>query len=89
MAAEWFSHLRVNRHRAMATPSGTAEDRVDETHEVEDGWAIIVPSGVWHDVINTGDDDLQLYSLYAPPQHADGTVHVTKRDAELAEATAG
>ncbi len=65
---------------------GTVEGRVDETYEVEDGWAIIVPAGVWHDLVNTGDGDLKLYSLYAPPNHAAGTVHRTKRDAELAEA---
>ncbi len=64
---------------------GTAKDRVDETYDVEDGWAIIVPAGVWHDIVNTGDDELKLYSLYAPPQHADGTVHRTKEDAERAE----
>ena len=57
---------------------GTAKDRIDETYDVEDGWAIIVPAGVWHDIVNTGDDELKLYSLYAPPQHADGTVHRTK-----------
>jgi mannose-6-phosphate isomerase-like protein (cupin superfamily) len=67
---------------------GTAETRIDETYDVEDGWAIIVPAGVWHDLVNTGDGDLKLYSLYAPPNHADGMVHRTKRDAELAEASA-
>jgi mannose-6-phosphate isomerase-like protein (cupin superfamily) len=64
---------------------GRSEDRVDETHDVEDDWAIIVPAGVWHNVVNTGDRDLKLYSLYAPPEHPDGTVHRTKADAEAAE----
>jgi mannose-6-phosphate isomerase-like protein (cupin superfamily) len=36
---------------------------------------------VWHNVVNTGDGDLKLYSLYAPPEHPDGTVHGTKADA--------
>jgi len=80
--------LRIEHGRG-SVEFGASEDRVDETYAVEDGWAIIVPSGVWHNVINMGDDDLQLYSLYAPPQHADGSVHLTKRDAERAEATAG
>jgi mannose-6-phosphate isomerase-like protein (cupin superfamily) len=64
---------------------GRSEDGVDETHDVEDDWAIIVPAGVWHNVVNTGDRDLKLYSLYAPPEHPDGTVHRTKADAEAAE----
>lgn len=64
---------------------GSSEDVVEETHEVSEDWAIVVPAGVWHNVVNTGDHDLQLYSLYAPPQHPDGTVHRTKAEAEAAE----
>jgi mannose-6-phosphate isomerase-like protein (cupin superfamily) len=64
---------------------GRNEDAVDETHDVEDDWAIVVPAGVWHNVVNTGDGDLKLYSLYAPPEHPDGTVHRTKADAMAAE----
>jgi mannose-6-phosphate isomerase-like protein (cupin superfamily) len=40
---------------------------------------------VWHNVVNTGAEDLKLYSLYSPPEHPDGTVHATKADAEAAE----
>jgi len=43
--------------------------------------AIFVPSGMWHNVINTGETPLKLYSIYGPPDHAHGTVHVTKADA--------
>ena len=64
---------------------GRIEDAVDETHDVEDDWAIVVPAGVWHNVVNTGDGDLKLYSLYAPPEHPDGTVHRTKAEAMAAE----
>ena len=64
---------------------GRTEDSIDETHEVGDDWAIIVPAGVWHNVVNTGDGDLKLYSLYSPPEHPDGTVHATKAEAEEAE----
>ena len=53
----------------------------DETHDVGDDWAVIVPAGVWHNVVNTGVGELKLYSLYAPPEHPDGTVHRTKADA--------
>ena len=64
---------------------GLTEEAVDETHDVEDDWAIVVPAGVWHNVVNTGDAELKLYSLYAPPEHPDGTVHRTKAEAEAAE----
>lgn len=64
---------------------GETEDGVDETHEVEDDWAFIVPAGVWHNVVNIGEDVVKLYSLYSPPEHPDGTVHVTKAEADAAE----
>ena len=47
--------------------------------------AIIVPAGARHNLKNTGAEPMKLYTLYAPPEHADGTVHVTKADAEGAE----
>lgn len=77
--------LRIEQGKARVE-FGTTKERVDETHDVEDAWAFIVPAGIWHNVVNTGDEDLKLYSIYAPPQHPDGTVHRTKQDAEEAEA---
>lgn len=56
-----------------------------EEHEVSDGSAILIPEGTLHNVINTGDTDLKLYSIYTPPQHEDGTVHHTKAEADAAE----
>lgn len=47
--------------------------------------AIIVPAGARHNIMNTGDKPLRLYTLYAPPEHRDGTVHVTKADADALE----
>ncbi|WP_330597630.1 cupin domain-containing protein [Zhenhengia yiwuensis] len=47
--------------------------------------AFIIPAGTWHNLINTGSVPLKLYSIYAPPNHPHGTVHVTKADAELEE----
>jgi mannose-6-phosphate isomerase-like protein (cupin superfamily) len=77
--------LRIERGSARVE-LGRSEDTVDETHDVEDDWAIIVPAGIWHNVVNTGDGELKLYSLYSPPEHPDGTVHRTKEEAEAAEA---
>jgi mannose-6-phosphate isomerase-like protein (cupin superfamily) len=76
--------LRIEQGSARVE-FGATEDAVDETYDVEDDWAIVVPAGVWHNVVNTGDGDLKLYSLYAPPEHPAGTVHQTKADAEAAE----
>jgi mannose-6-phosphate isomerase-like protein (cupin superfamily) len=53
---------------------------------IDDGTAIVIPAGARHNVVNTGRKPLRLYTLYAPPHHADGTVHRTRADAELAEA---
>lgn len=61
------------------------EDRVDEAHDASDDWAVVIPAGMWHNVINTGAGELKLYSLYAPPEHPDRAVHPTKADAEAAE----
>jgi mannose-6-phosphate isomerase-like protein (cupin superfamily) len=64
---------------------GRSENGIDETHEVADDWAIVIPAGVWHNVVNTGPGDLKLYSLYSPPEHPPDTVHRTKAEAEAAE----
>lgn len=77
--------LRVEQGRAKVV-MGAAKDALDETHALEDDWAVIVPAGTWHNVINTGTAPLKLYSLYAPPEHPDGTVHATKAEADAAEA---
>lgn len=52
---------------------------------VEEDMAIVVPAGARHNLKNTGHKALKLYTLYAPPQHPDGTVHRTKADALAAE----
>ena len=76
--------LRLEQGSARVT-LGRTKDQVDETHDVHDDWAVIVPGGTWHNVVNTGDTDVKLYSIYSPPEHPDGTVHPTKADAEAAE----
>jgi mannose-6-phosphate isomerase-like protein (cupin superfamily) len=50
-------------------------------HEITDGSAILVPAGAKHNIVNTGGEAMKLYSLYAPPEHKDGTVHHTKAEA--------
>jgi mannose-6-phosphate isomerase-like protein (cupin superfamily) len=46
------------------------------------GFAVVVPAGTTHNIINTGSIPLKLYTLYAPPNHRDGVVHHTRADAE-------
>jgi mannose-6-phosphate isomerase-like protein (cupin superfamily) len=50
--------------------------------EISSGFAVLVPAGTNHNIINTGTDPLKLYTLYAPPNHRDGVVHHTRADAE-------
>lgn len=53
-----------------------------EEHVLADGYAVVIPAGTLHNILNTGDTPLKLYSLYAPPHHKDGVAHLTKADAE-------
>jgi mannose-6-phosphate isomerase-like protein (cupin superfamily) len=76
--------LRIEQGTARVELS-TSEDKIEETHEAEADWAIIVPAGTWHNIVNTGEETHQLYSIYSPAEHPDGTVHQTKADAEAAE----
>ena len=76
--------LRIERGQARVELGGS-EETTDETHDVGPDWAVVVPAGVWHNVVNTGAENLQLYSLYSPPEHPPGTVHETKAEADAAE----
>ena len=49
---------------------------------IKAGFAVVVPAGAKHNIINTGSVPLKLYTLYAPPNHRDGVVHHTRADAE-------
>lgn len=57
-----------------------------EESAVSDGFAVVVPAGTEHNVINTSQaDELKLYTIYSPPNHPDGTIHKTKEEAQAAE----
>lgn len=60
---------------------GPTEDNLDFEEEVKDDYAIFVPANTWHNVENTGDKPLKLYTIYAGPDHLPGTVHETHQDA--------
>lgn len=73
--------LRVEQGSGVAK-MGSSKDNLDFQRRVFPGFAIFVPAGEWHNLVNTGNVPLKVYSIYAPPQHPFGTVHRTKADAE-------
>lgn len=60
---------------------GDTKDNLSYQRTVTEDDAIIVPVGKWHNLTNTGNEPLKLYSIYAPPEHPFGTIHETKQDA--------
>ena len=74
-------HDKVDQFFRIEEGKGKVVMDGEET-EFQDGFAIVVPSGVKHNVFNTGDEDMKLYTVYAPANHIDGRVHVTKEEAE-------
>ena len=68
--------------------SGTGEARVGpDARKVTQGDLVVVPAGTQHNVVNTGPIPFVLYTVYGPPEHAEGAVHATKEEAEEAEAS--
>ena len=67
--------LRFERGNGKAILDGVESD-------VGDGIAVVVPAGVKHNFINTGDIDLKLYTIYSPPNHIDKVIHKTKQQAD-------
>lgn len=64
--------------------SGQGEAIVNnQSHSLRDGSVVIVPAGTTHNIINSGEEDMKLYTLYMPPHHRDGVVHTTKAEAEV------
>lgn len=72
--------IRVEEGEGLAQ-MGPSKNKLNYQRKVYDGFAIFIPAGTWHNVVNTGNRPLKLYSIYAPPQHPHGTVHVTKASA--------
>ena len=73
--------LRIEQGQGLVK-MGFRRDDMTMQASVSDGDAILVPAGTWHNLINTGNIPVKLYSIYAPPQHPFGTVHTTRADAQ-------
>ncbi len=67
--------IRIEQGKGKAILNG-------EEHEIEDDYAVVIPAGTEHNIVNTGDTPLKLYTIYSPPEHKDGTIHKTKAEAE-------
>ena len=76
--------LRLEQGEAKVL-MGPAKDKLTQEWQAADDWSIVVPAGTWHNIVNVGQTPLKLYSIYAPPHHAHGTVHRTQADATAAE----
>lgn len=78
----------VHEHtdQVLSFVSGVGEARVGgQKRMVQAGDLVAVPAGTMHNFVNTGPNPLVLYTVYAPPEHADGAVHHTKEEADEAE----
>lgn len=61
---------------------GNSKCDLCEKATIDSSYAVIIPAGTWHNIVNAGNRPLTLYSIYAPPQHPLATVHKAKADAE-------
>ena len=76
--------LRIEEGEAKVV-MGDSQESLTFVKDAEADFAIIVPAGKWHNIINTGKKPLKLYSIYAPVHHPHSTVHKTFKEAEEAE----
>ena len=67
--------IRIESGKGKAIMNG-------EEHEIIDGSAVVIPAGTEHNIINTSEDMMKLYTIYTPPNHKPGTIHKTKEEAK-------
>jgi mannose-6-phosphate isomerase-like protein (cupin superfamily) len=68
--------------QVLSFVSGNGEAIIEgESSPVNPGSIVVVPAGTKHNFINKGNEPMKLYTVYAPPDHKDGTIHRTKEDA--------
>ena len=61
--------------------TGKTKSKMDFERKIDKHHMVIIPAGLWHNIINTGSQPLKLFSIYAPPQHPHNTLYLTKKDA--------
>ena len=79
--------VHPDRDQFFRIEEGHGEATIDgRTSRIGSDFAVLVPAGARHNIRNTGKEPLKLYTLYGPPEHPDGTVHLTKADAAASKA---
>ena len=73
--------IRIEDGQAVVK-MGKSKDNLEFQANARDDFAIMIPAGTWHNIINTGNKPLKVYSIYAPPKHPHGVVQVTKPASE-------
>lgn len=76
--------LRIEQGKAQVL-MGDSEDDLDYIKDASDDYAIFIPAGKWHNIVNKGDRPLKIYSIYAPAEHPRATIHKTRQQAMEAE----
>jgi mannose-6-phosphate isomerase-like protein (cupin superfamily) len=83
-------HPDVDQLLCVASGAGVAmmgrqKDTLNYRSRASEGDVVIIPAETWHNVVNTGNRPIKLFSVYAPPQHPHGTLHRTKAEADASE----
>ncbi len=80
------SEIHIDRDQFFRVEKGHGEIVIDGmTHKVKSGFAIVVPAGARHNLVNSGDKSMKLYTLYGPPNHLDKLVQSTKAAAQASK----
>jgi len=80
------SETHEDHDQFIRIEAGTAQFSIDGNEfEGGDGFAVVIPAGAKHNVTNSGEDLLKLYTIYSPSEHPEGTVHQTKAEADASE----
>ncbi|PKN68720.1 MAG: cupin domain-containing protein [Deltaproteobacteria bacterium HGW-Deltaproteobacteria-12] len=75
--------IRVEKGNARVV-MGASKGKMTFDKTISNDWAIFIPAGFWHNIINEGDKPLKVYVIYAPPEHPAGTMHKTFEESEAA-----
>ena len=76
------AEVHAEHDQFIRIESGVGKTIMDGVEsDLKDGSAVVIPAGVEHNIINTGDTVMKLYTVYTPPEHKDKTIHQTKADA--------
>ena len=76
--------IHQNNDQFFRFESGTGKCTIDENnYHITEGDVIVVPAGTKHNIINTSDEPFKMYTIYSPPNHQDGIIRATKKEADV------